>query len=373
MRILELAAHNLSRRRTRSVLTCSGIAIAVAGFVALVGLAGSLKSSWYDAMSELGTHLIVFERKTFNILSGSLPEAHASALAKIPGVNSVAAQLVKYAPVADEYHALVIGWLPDAAIWRKLKFLAGRPPRADNKREVVLGEALARNLNASVGQLVEIMFAKFRVVGIVQSGGIMNNHAAYVSLPVLQELLHRPKTVTIFVITVVDPGNEKKLRATKKRILSVSNRFDVAESEELVKENSVIEMFESIAWATSGIALVIGMLAVTNTMLMSVAERQTEIGTLRAIGWSKASILKLILLEGALISILGALFGCVLGRLAIGLMTEIPALKGLIEAQISLWNVAIIFFAMAALGTLGGLFPAWQASIADPERALRSV
>ena len=68
-----------------------------------------------------------------------------------------------------------------------------------------------------------------------------------------------------------------------------------------------------MSWITSAIAIIIGAVGMLNTMIMSVSERTREIGILRAIGWRKRRIVRMILVESVLLSLSGGLIGTIGG------------------------------------------------------------
>ena len=81
-----------------------------------------------------------------------------------------------------------------------------------------------------------------------------------------------------------------------------------------------------MAWVTSAVALVIGAVGMLNTMVMSVFERTREIGILRAIGWGRWRVVRMILMESILLSLTGGMVGTA-GAIAIGTRAGRPALR----------------------------------------------
>ena len=77
-------------------------------------------------------------------------------------------------------------------------------------------------------------------------------------------------------------------------------------TEQFVDNDNGIKLAGAMAWMTSAIALVIGAIGMLNTMIMSVLERTQEIGILRAIGWRKLRVMRMILGESFVLSLGGA-------------------------------------------------------------------
>jgi putative ABC transport system permease protein len=127
---------------------------------------------------------------------------------------------------------------------------------------------------------------------------------------------------------------------------------------------------DAFIWVISLAALIVGAIGVLNTMLMNVSERVREIGTLRAFGWPKSMVMRLILGEGLVTSILGGIGGSLLGVVAAELLMKL-APQGILEP---LYDVRLFARGMAVavlLGLLGALYPAWRASRLAPAEALR--
>ena len=119
----------------------------------------------------------------------------------------------------------------------------------------------------------------------------------------------------------------------------------------------------------STVGVVIAVLSVINTMLMSVAERTTEFGVLRANGWSRSQIVRLIAIESSAIGVLGGLIGAGVGWAAVQVVNNTLEQKAHLYASPGLLVFAVAFSAM--LGLVGGMYPAWRAARLSPIDAIR--
>ena len=123
------------------------------------------------------------------------------------------------------------------------------------------------------------------------------------------------------------------------------------------------------------IALFVGALGVMNTLLTSVMERTREIGTYRAIGARKSFILKMILIEGLILTTMGGVLGFAFGIGAANLVVWVFEQRGqLLPSPIIDLNV--ILFAMAVtfgIGLLSSVYPAKKAADLSPVEALRYI
>ena len=119
----------------------------------------------------------------------------------------------------------------------------------------------------------------------------------------------------------------------------------------------------------TAIGLLIAVLSIVNTMLMSVAERTTEFGVLRANGWSRRQIVRLICLESAAIGLLGGLIGDAAGWVGVQAVNARFPDRAHLYASPELLAFGIIF--ALVLGVGGGLYPAWRAAKLSPIEAIR--
>jgi putative ABC transport system permease protein len=108
-----------------------------------------------------------------------------------------------------------------------------------------------------------------------------------------------------------------------------------------------------------------------NTMLMTVFERKQELSVLLALGWKRGRIICLVLWESALLGLLGGVAGVAIGAIGVQILGTTPAIRGLLEPDVSIGLLAISMAMAIAVRVLSGLYPAWRSSRLPPSLALQ--
>jgi putative ABC transport system permease protein len=382
MRFYQFILKNVLQRKARSALTVLGVAIAVAAVVALVGIADGFQRAFSELYERRGVDLIVVRAGSSERLTSSIPQRVGEQIRQISGVYAVSQGLMDLVSFEEANLASVPmqGWTPDSFLFNGLNILEGRRLEASDERGVMLGMILAKNLSKKAGDKLIIPGSRgqFTVVGVYESFNVFENGSLVMLLPTLQSITDRPDQVTGFQVVLDNLPNKKELiervrqeinalRSPKGKLWGI----EATPTEDYVKNTSQIRMASAMAWMTSAIALVIGAVGVLNTMIMSVFERTREIGILRAIGWRKSRVVRLILFESLLLSVFGAAAGIVAAVLLTRGLSWWPMVSGLIKGDVAASVMIQGFFIALAVGLLGGAYPAYRGAQLLPTEALR--
>jgi putative ABC transport system permease protein len=143
---------------------------------------------------------------------------------------------------------------------------------------------------------------------------------------------------------------------------------DPAEFAEQQKEQ--IDFFLNIIYALLGLAVIIAILGIVNTLALSVIERTREIGLLRAVGLSRRQLRRMVRLESVIVAVLGAVLGVLMG-VAFGVALQRAIADQGIDVLAIPWGRLLIFVGLAALvGVLAAVLPARRAARLDVLRAI---
>ncbi|MEM7198965.1 MAG: ABC transporter permease [Planctomycetota bacterium] len=366
-----MVLQNLTRRRLRSFFAVLGVAIGIAAVVALVSLARGVRDEVDDVMMRLRGDIIVKQRDTPIPESSRVDESVVAALREVEGVAQVSGYTVQLY-VFGGVRVPIYGFAPQEPISARLPLAAGRRIEPDGLREVMLGVEAARNLQLDVGQKVLVPPSdpsgiELEVVGVFDSGSRYQDIGCLLHLRTAQALARSPGQVMMCAVDVVDGADETEVVA---RLQERFPALQIVLARDFITDFDDYRLLRQFAWAVSALAAVIGAIGVLNTMLMSVAERTREIGMLLALGWSRARVLRMIMAEGLIVSVVGGLAGIGLGVLLVQLVArwleELPIVGG---HDLLLFGQALTL--SIGLGLLGSLLPAIKASRLSPVEALR--
>lgn len=374
---------NLFRRKVRSLLTATGIAVAIGTMVALLGITRSFTSSTVDSFAKHGIDLLVTGGNV-DQLSSNLDIKLRERIAAIPGVAKVGTGILSMQECQRGtgqavFYQMVQGWDPDSFLWDNMKVETGRLVREGDERAAVLGPTVAANMRLKVGDQIRILGKPFDVIGIAEGVSVFENGFISIPLKEMQKLLELEGRVTGFSVVLANKtgADGPRIDAIRREIEDLRGpdgqrlRLTARSTPEYADSMVHIRIAHAMAWMTSFVAVVIGAIGMLNTMIMSVLERVREIGILRAVGWRKSRVVQMILGESILLSLLGAVLGITAAVVLMQALTRLPAVNGFLTGDISLLVMVQGVLIALVVGFLGGLYPAWRASRLLPTEAVR--
>jgi len=362
---------NLWRRRLRTALTLVVIGMAIGAFVALVGFSRSFEHEWMRLYSSSGTDIAVVD-KTF--LNTSVDASIEPKLRAVPVVSQASPMVFNMIDLTPEVNALVFGWRADSYEFDSLTFLSGKKFE-NGKPQVLLGDVLAGSMHKAVGDQIEIQGSTYTVVGVFHGGTALEAGAVIMPIDQLQVLSSLQGKVSGFHVRLRPaPAGEPEaayLKRAQKQIEAALPGLNAQLASERASNNQFVTLAHAVAWGTSSIALLMGILGIANTMAMSVFERTREIGILRAIGWKSWRVLVLIQLEAVVLGLGGGIIGIGFGWGALHLLSTLPQTASVVSASIDPLHLLEALAIAVVSGLAAGALPAWRGAHLSPVEALR--
>jgi putative ABC transport system permease protein len=422
-----LAAKSLRRRRTRTILTVSGIVVGVSMILVLLSLSTGTSTQTSGLLRNLvGAEITVVNGTTPTFPGGSggfpgtggstggfggggfrglfgagntLNESVVDSVEKVSGVYAVSPQLTTTGYV-DGDATFLYGIDPTtyANVTSGLNIASGSMLSADDTdNPIVLSTTFASELNVTVGSTVTVGpnstgGSSFFVVGTYNPGSTFGpgSSSAYVLLPAAQSIAGQANQVTDIYVKTESPGLVSSVASL---ITSTIPGVTANTATTVTGAASTLTGTLSTFFTVIGlVALMAGGFGVINTMLMSISERTREIGTLRAMGATKGEVMRIFMTEAFVIGLIGAGVGVLIG---VAVSVALPylsgsaaattggftggfagaggALRGGLETALTAGNLLLSLGLGVLVGALAGVYPAWRASRMSPVEALRHV
>lgn len=382
-------SYNVRSLRSRwqvTLFSVGGIALAALVLVALTAMASGFRT----ALRATGRtdNAIVLEAGMGSELMSDVPIEEAAVIAVDPRIGRRAGGgpllsreiqsliSLRHASGGDQANVAVRGVTPLAfEVRRGVQVVEGRlfAPAAP---EVIVGRRVRDRFGLGVGSKVTIRRTAWEVVGAFASDGSGFESEIWGDLHTLAGPLRRTRGYQAIVFRMADPRALPELR----KALESDRRLHVRVwQERRFYDDQAGTIVLALVGIASIVAFVMGVgaaLAAMNTMYGVVATRAREVGTLRALGFSRSAILTCFALESVALGLVGGLLGCLLALPANGLSA---AIHGANYAEMAfafrttpgVLGIGLLFAAVA--GGLGGLLPAIRAARLPIASALREA
>ncbi|MBI3913750.1 MAG: ABC transporter permease [Chloroflexi bacterium] len=357
---------NLLRRKTRTLLTLTGIAIGVAAVVALGAFAEGFINTYSTVLTSSGADVVLAQGDAVDLILSAVDESVLPQVQNVPGVKQVAGVLWGVVNVGDVPYFFINGLDPKEFGFKHYQVVEGQT--ITGARQTLLGRTAAKTFKKQVGDFFKIQEVSFRVVGIYETGQGVEEMGALLTLKEAQELFKKPRQVTYYQLKVTRPEvTDAVIKELERRMPKLS----ASRTASYMDDQQTTQIMRAMSWFIGLFALIGGGLVMMNTMLMSVFERTREIGVLRAVGWKSGRVLRMIVGEAMVLSALGGVAGIALAIGLIYVMNQLPGLNGFLENAVTPGLFAQGMIIAFLLGGVGGIYPAWRASRLQPVEAMR--
>ncbi len=390
--IFEVAYKNLLRKKTRSLLTILGIAMAAWVLVSLFGFNRGYEASLNKDIDNLGFQMLVvakgcpYEAATLMLKGGTglkyMKEDIASAVAAEPEVEGVTSMLMQvvFDPNKGETGGLAAFLGVDPVSFPKMKsalpFKGGGWFREPEAAEAVFGYEVAELEQREVGDLYLIpeKEVEVKVVGILERTGTQDDGTIFLPIKTVQKIFGVKGELTSIGIKV---KKEADIKAFEDKMYKLPDVQVVSLSQVKTTIMTLVSTARVMVFSIALIAILIAMMGVINTVLMSVMERRQEIGILKSMGAMAGDVFKLVWLETIILCISGGLVGTGLSLLTArltdvlvrNLLPYSPS-GGLISIDLGL--VLMTLGVVTAIGLASGVYPSWKAARMRPLDTIRS-
>ena len=377
---------SLAVRWKSAVLAIFGIALVVAVFVSVLAMASGFRL----ALSATGSsqNAIVLQEGSQSELSSSLTKeagdrvADDSRIARgADGKPLVSPELLTIVALArrsdGELSNVTVRGVTSSAVSVRtgVRIIEGRNVRP-GLFEVVVGQRVNQRVRGlDVGKHVTMMKREFDIVGVMDAGGSSFESEIWGDFDAMASAFNRAGSENSLTVRLADPATlpifDQELRSNPQFQMEMKSERQYYE-DQAGPLTSFLRSLASFVLVVMGTGAVFGAM---NTMNAIVAARIREVGTLRALGFSRPTILSGFVFEGVFLALMGGMMGCVLSLTVEGMQATTTANMGEIAFAFRVMPIDLghgLLFA-AAMGVVGSLLPALRAARLPITAALREV
>jgi putative ABC transport system permease protein len=385
MKLRDIAFNNLRRRKGKVFFLVVGLLVGVAAVVALLTTTSILEEDIAHKMDEFGANIIITPRtEGLSLTYGGLnlgglsfdtkeiSQEDVAKISTIPNAANIRIVSPKVFAVFEkqDQKALVVGIDFDEELsLKKWWKITGETPSAAN--EVIVGKEAADRFSLNQGSPLEINGKKFFVAGVLEPTGSQDDNLLFMALPVAQHLFG--KQGKIGMVEVAALCKNCPISEIVAQISEKMPSAKVTAVQQVVEGRmDTLHSFRKFSLGISGLVLLVGSMVVFVTMMASVNERTREIGIFSAIGFRRTHIMKIILLEALVVSLMAGVVGYLVG---IGTTRALPSVltEQMPHFSIDPLVAAGAVFLAVLIGLLASIYPAMTASRMDPSEALRTL
>jgi len=373
---LLIARRNLTRTRARSSLAMLGIVIGVIAIAALGVFGATLQASITGSLGDIGNQLVVSPAANEGV--EFLTERDVREIRRVSGEARVVPvrQNVSTIDVRGETRRVTVYGMDSPG--DAYEATDGRIP--DPLRSgALVGANLADDLDIDVGDSIVVgdpeegTGESYRVQAILESQQAFSiiDPGSAVVLP-LRDVGGEGYTQVVVTAESGQAANETAV-AIRESLNDREERVSIFELGQIVEQiGTALESVNLFLVGIGSISLLVAGVSILNVMLMSAIERREEIGVLRAVGYQRTDVLRIMLSEALLLGTIGGAVGTVFSLVGGLLINQV-----LLGDALAVFTPTNLLYILAALGfgtltsLVSGLYPAWKAANERPVDALR--
>jgi lipoprotein-releasing system permease protein len=388
-----------------TLISIAGVMVGVTALIVVIAVMNGFKEELQDKILGVTSHVVI-SRFDGNISKYQEVKAKVE---EVSGVNAATPFIYTQVMISSRKAisgAVLRGIEPQTAskvinLQKNLRAGSLKELEAENKPEgmratpgIILGNELARNIGVSRGEPVTVISPlgrltplgrvprsqTFRVAGIFDSGMYeYDSTIAYVSLWAAQRFLGIGDRVTGIEVRVDDIYEADRVAKAIGKALEGYPYW----SRDWMRMNknlfSALKLEKIVMFIILTLIILVAAFNIVGTLIMVVIEKTRDIAILKSMGATRRSIMKIFLIEGTVIGLVGTLLGLLGGYTLCTLLAtykfiELPSdvyYISTLPVQMNPLDVALIALAAIVITLAASVYPAWQASRFDPAEAIR--
>jgi putative ABC transport system permease protein len=385
MTLRDIAINNLRRRKAKALFVLAGIFIGVCTVVVLMSLVEAMKQDINHKLEMYGANILIVP-KTENLslsyggfsIGGvsvdtqEIKEEELENIRSIKNAANVAAvgPMILGAVTVNSQRTLMAG--VDFEAFQMLRPWWSVQGKMPDEEGAVLGADAARVLGLKKGDKFTVKNREIEITGVLETTGSQDDNLIFAPLAMTQKLLGKEGRISMAEVAALCSGCP--IPEMVQQISEVLPGGNVMAIQQVVKGRmETLNQFQKFSYGVSGLVLLVGSLMVLVTMMGSVRERTVEIGIFRAMGFRRSHVIRIILLEAAIISGVAGILGYAAGFSAAKMLIPFFTEGGMAHVFFNPVLAVGAFLLALFVGLASSSYPAFMASRLDPNEALRAL
>jgi putative ABC transport system permease protein len=385
MTLKDIALRNIRRRKARAGFVLAGLLIAVSTAVALLGLIEAMNRDIQQKLEEYGANILILPR-TENLsltygglslggISFEMQEIRQADLGRVKSIKN-AANIAAMGPMVlgaievSHNKVLLAGVDFQATGILKPWWKVGGAVPGDSA--VLLGAEAARILNLEAGNYLKINGSSLQVSGVLAPTGSQDDQLIFTRLTTAQALLNKEGRVSMVEVAAL--CNACPIEAMVNQISGALPDTKVMAIQQVVQSRmETMAHLRKFSYGVTAVLILVGGLVVLVTMMGSVRERTAEIGIFRAMGFRRSHVIRIVLLEAGILSLIAGALGYLAGfgstKAALTFLAGSSGIDLVFDPVLAAGAITVA----AIMGLASSVYPALLAARIDPTDALRTL
>lgn len=347
-----IAYKALSKNKFKSTLIFSSITIAVMAIFLISSISQGL-IGMYSKMIQTDGDIIITQKGISDTFFSNVDITIMQKIDAMENVRNSYAMIVGASPVGQMPIAGIYGTTQNH--FPHYKLTQGKYPKLG---EVILGKNIAKQINT---RSVKIGNTEFEISGYYTSDNGFEEGGVVMNIEDAGKLFSR--SASYILIAANTPNDIENL---VENIADIDNNIEVKTTKSFIQEYNQFKIIEKSSLVISSLAFLMGLMGIASVMSMIVNSRKEEFGIMRALGKSRAFIIKNLFFETLIMSVSAYVFALVVSLAVLAMLPHVESLQGYVNGSLSFVTAFSVLLASIFMALLGTLIPAWIASNTDP-------
>jgi len=351
--VFSQALKALKANRLKTTLIYLSLIFAIVAIFLITSISNGI-ISMYSSMIKTDGDIIVTQAKISDTFFSNVDVSLIEKIKKIDGIKDATALIVGASPVEEIPIVAVYGVTKNRL--KNYKLTEGSYPKDG---EVIVGKPIYEQLENK--DKIEIADKSFNVSGVYESDIGFENGGVVLTIKDAGDIFNKSASMLLVTVNV-----DKKIEPIVAKIKKLSDKIDVKSTESFVKNYNQFKIIKKSSYIISFVAFAMGLLGIVSIMSITINQRKSEFGILKAIGISTKKIVTTIMIESFIIGILSFISAFFISNIILYLIKNSKQLQGYVNGEISSELAIYVFIASMSMTIIGAIIPALRAGKTDP-------